>query len=126
MPISRNQDAVQQPDDQSRRKGSDSGEPAEIVFLEKNGEDEAGKGDDRREGKIDLARPDHKGQPGRQKDERRQCREECRVDEGLQENLRRGVHEERNQQGKDQDDRQAFKPLEQARRGRLWSGHGVS
>ena len=44
---------------------------------------------------IDLAGADDEGQPDREQDQRRQRREEGRVDVGLQEHLRRRVHEQR-------------------------------
>ena len=66
-------------------------------------------------GEIDLAGPDHEGEPDRKKDQRRKRREKGRVDEGLQENLRRRVHEQRQEQRKDENDRQAFETLETGR-----------
>ena len=87
------QNAVRQSDDQSRGKARKDGKPAEIVFLEQHRKDEARKGDDRGKGEIDLAGPDNEGKPDCKKNERRKVsREKGRVDEGLQENLRRRVY----------------------------------
>ena len=87
------EEAVQQSDDQSGGKGRKHGKPAEIVFLEQDCEDESREGDDRGKGEIDLAGPNYEGEPDREKDKRRKRREKGRIDEGLQENLRRRVHE---------------------------------
>ena len=75
----------------------DDGDPAEVVFLEQHREDEAGKGDDRRKAEIDFARPDDEGQAGGEQDQRRQGREEGRVDVGREEDVRRRIHEQREQ-----------------------------
>ena len=101
MPILATMHAVEEADEEARGEAGDDGEPAEAVLLEQHREDEAREGDDRREAEVDLAGADHEGEPDREEDQRRQRREEGRVDEGLQEHLRRGVHEEREQQRED-------------------------
>ena len=113
MPILATRKPLTKPTSRPEASAGDDGEPAELVLLEQDGEDEAGEGDDRREGEVDLAGADDEGEPDREQDQRRQGREEGRVDEGLQEDLRRGVHEQHQQQREDDDDRQAFDPLDQ-------------
>ena len=62
--------AVDETDEKSGGQARDDRDPAEIVFLEQDGEDEAGKGDDRRKAEIDLAGPDDESQTRREQDER--------------------------------------------------------
>ena len=105
--------AVDEADQDSRREAGDHGKPAEIIFLEQDGEDEAGKGDDRGEAEVDLARPDHEGQACGEQDQRRQGGEERRVDIGGEEDFRRPIHEQRQQQHVDDDDRQRLDALDE-------------
>ena len=93
----------------------DDRDPAEVVFLEQNREDEPGKGDDRGKGKVDFARADDEGEAGREQDQRGQGGEEGRVDVGREENLRRPVHEEQEQQDENDDDRQGLEALQDRR-----------
>ena len=115
MPILATRTPFSTPDEQARGEPGEHGEPAEIVLLEEHREDEARESDDRREAEIDLAGADDEGEPDRQKNERRKRGEEGRVDEGLQEDLRRRVHEQRQEQREDEDDRQAFELPEPGR-----------
>ena len=103
--------AVDEADQDARREARDDREPAELVFLEQHGEDEAGKGDDRGKAEIDLAGADHEGEARGEQDQRRQGREEGRVDVGREEDLRRQIHEQRQQQHEDDDDRQRLDAL---------------
>ena len=105
------EEAVDEADQDPGRQARDDGEPAEIVFLEQHGEDEAGKGDDRGKAEIDFAGPDHEGQARREQDQRRQGGKEGRVDIGREENLRRPVHEQAEQKHEDDDDRQRLEAL---------------
>ena len=108
-------ESVEEPDQNPRGEAGDDRDPAEVVFLEQNRKDEAGKGDDRRKAEVDFARADHKREPGGEKDQRRQGGEEGGVDVGREENLRRLIHEEQQQQGEDDDDRQRLEALQDRR-----------
>ena len=55
---------------------------------------------------------DHEGQAGGEQDQRRQGREEGRVDVWRKKNLRRRVHEQSEQQDEDDDDRQRLDALQ--------------
>ena len=56
---------------------------------------------------VDFAGPDDEGEAGGEQDQRRQGGEEGRVDIGRKKHFRRQVHEQRQQQHIDDDDRQA-------------------
>ena len=60
-------------------------------------------------------RADHEREAGREKDERRQGGKEGRVDVGREENLRRPIHEEQEQQDENDDDRQGLEALQDRR-----------
>ena len=54
--------AVDEADENAGGQARDDRDPAEIVFLEQDREDEAGKGDDRRKAEVDFAGPDDEGE----------------------------------------------------------------
>ena len=108
MPIVATRTPLRKPTRSPEASAGDDGDPAEVVLLEEHGEDEAREGDDRREAEVDLAGADDEGEADGEQDQRRQRREEGGVDEGLQEDLRCGVHEEGEEQREDEDDRQAL------------------
>jgi len=74
--------AVDEADENSGGQACDDRDPAEVVFLEEDGENEAGKRDDRGKTEIDLTRADHEGQSHRKQNQRRQGREKSRIDIG--------------------------------------------
>ncbi len=102
------EDAVDEADHHPGAERDDHCNPAEIVFLEQDGEDESRKADDRWKTQIDLSGADDERQPDGEQDQRRQRRKEGRIDERPQEDLRRRVHEQAEQQHEDDDDRQAL------------------
>ncbi len=110
-------DFVEEPDENSRGEACEDRDPAEVVFLEQNRKDEAGKGDDRRKAEVDFARADHKGEPGGEKDQRREGGEEGGVNVGRKKDLRRLIHEEQEQQDEHNDDRQRLEALQDRRAG---------
>jgi hypothetical protein len=67
---------------------------------------EAGERQDRGEAEVDLAGSDDEGEPGRKQHQRRQRREERRVDVRLAENLGREIDEQEQQRHEHHDDRQ--------------------
>ena len=85
------EEAVDEADQNAGRQPRDHGEPAELVFLEQNRENEAGKGDDRGKAEVDFARPDDEREARGEQDQRRQGGEEGRVDIGREEHLRRPI-----------------------------------
>ena len=95
MPITAIRKPLTTPTSRPLGQGGEDGEPAQLVLLEQDREDEARERDHRGEGEVDLAGADDEGEPDREQDERRQGREEGRVDVGGQESLRGGVHEQR-------------------------------
>ncbi len=105
------EEAVDEADQNPGRQARDDGEPAEFVFLEQHRENEAGKSDDRGKAEIDFAGPDHEREARGEQDQRRQGGEEGRVDVGREENLRRPIHEQREQEDEDDDDRQRLETL---------------
>ena len=107
----RDNDAIDESDQDSRRQAGDDGKPTEIIFLEQDGEDESRKGDDRGKAEIDLPRPDHEGEPRCKQDQRRQCGKKRRIDIGGEEHFRRPIHEQRQKQRVDDDDRQRLEAL---------------
>ena len=89
MPIFATRRPLTKPTRTPEASAGGDGEPAELVFLEEHGEDEAGKGDDRGKAEVDLAGADDEGEADGEEDQRRQGGEEGRVDERAQEHLRR-------------------------------------
>ena len=65
MPTLATRRPLTKPTSSARGEGRDDRDPAEIVLLEQHGEDEARKGDDRREAQVDLAGADDEGQARR-------------------------------------------------------------
>ena len=108
-------DAVEEPDKNPRGEARYDRDPAEVVFLEQNRKDEAGKGDDRWKTEVDFAGGDHEREASGEKDQRRQGGEEGGVDVRREENLRRPIHEEQQQQRENDDNRQRLEALQDRR-----------
>ena len=104
----RDQIAVDDSDERAGSERRDDRDPAEVVVFEENGEHKPGKGDHRRERKVDLPRGDHEGQPGGEQYQRRRGRQECHIDVGRQKDLRRRIHEQTQDQREHHDDRQSL------------------
>ena len=82
MPILATSTPLMNPTKARRRRATPrDGDPAEMVFLEQDREDEAGERNDRGKAEVDLARRDDEGETGGEQHKRRQRRQERRVDE---------------------------------------------
>ena len=105
--------AVDEADENSGGQARDDREPAKIVFLEQDGENEAGKGDDRRKAEVDFAGPDDKGQTHGEQDRAaatstgRSCRYRA-----LRKTSGAPYMNKREQQREDDDDRQRLEALQ--------------
>ena len=71
-------DAVKEPDENPRRQACGDRDPAKLIFLEQNREDEARKGNDRGKAEVDFAGADDERQACGEQDQRRQGGKEGR------------------------------------------------